>query len=131
MKILYLINHAGKAGTEKYVLNLIEAYNDKKAKCYFAYNESGLLSEQMAERKISTFQFEMKNPYDINAAKTLARICRENKIDIIHAQYPRECYIAVLSRLFYKKTKVVFTSHLTLENSLAWRITNKLITPHV
>ena len=131
MKILYLINHAGKAGTEKYVLNLVERYNEREAKCYFAYNEPGLLSEQMAERKISTFQFEMKNPYDIKAAKVLSRICRENKIDIIHAQYPRECYIAVLSKLFYKKTKIVFTSHLTLSNSIAWKITNRLITPFV
>ena len=29
MKILYLINFAGKAGTEKYVKNLINEYNKK------------------------------------------------------------------------------------------------------
>ena len=86
LKILYLINHAGKAGTEKYVLNLVDNFNGKSAKCCFAYNEPGLLSEQMAQRKISSFQFEMKNPYDLKAAKTLARICRENKVDVIHAQ---------------------------------------------
>lgn len=130
MKILYLINHAGKAGTEKYVLNLVDAFNSREVKCYFAYNEPGLLSEQMAQRKISTFQFEMKTPYDLKAAKTLARICRENKIDIIHAQYPRENYIAVLSHLYYKKTKIVFTSHLTLENNALWKITNRIMTPH-
>lgn len=131
MKILYLINHAGKAGTEKYVLNLVNAFNEKQAKCYFAYNEAGLLSQQMADAKIVSFQFEMKHPFDLKAAKTLAGICRENKIDVIHAQYPRECYIAVLSRLFYNKTKVVFTSHLTLENNLPWKITNFFVTPFI
>ena len=29
MRILYLINYAGKAGTEKYVQNLVEAFKEK------------------------------------------------------------------------------------------------------
>ena len=77
MKVLYLINHAGAGGSEKYVLNLVKAYNGTKCKCCFAYNEPGLLSKQMAEEKIVTFNLEMKNPFDIKAAKALADICRK------------------------------------------------------
>ncbi len=131
MKILYLINRAAKAGAEKYVLNLVQEYNDKRAKCYFAYNIPGYLSEQMAERKISTFQFDMKGLLDLKAAKTLARICRENKIDIIHVQYPKELYIALFSRLLCKrKIKIVFTSHLTYEDGLSRRFSNRLVASH-
>lgn len=130
MNVLYLINHAGKAGTEKYVYNLVNAYNEKKCNCFFAYNEPGLLSEQMEEMNIKSFKVEMKNPFDLKAAKALAKICRENNIDIIHTQYPRENYIAILSRLFYKKVKVIYTCHLTLPVSRMWKITNSLITPH-
>ena len=83
LKILYLINHAGKAGTEKYVLNLVKYLQDKDAECFFAYNEGGLLSEQMADMGIPFGRIEMKNPFDFKAAKTLAHFCRENKIDII------------------------------------------------
>ncbi len=131
MKILYLVNRAAKAGAEKYVLNLVEEYNDKRAKCYFAYNIPGYLSEQMAERKISTFQFDLKGLFDLKAAKTLARICRENKIDIIHVQYPKELYIALFSRLFCKRRiKIVYTSHLTYEDGLSRRISNRLVASH-
>lgn len=35
IKVLYLINHAGKAGTEKYVYNLVEKYHKKEAECFF------------------------------------------------------------------------------------------------
>ena len=52
MKVLYLINHAGKAGTEKYVYNLVKAYKDKKCECFFAYNEEGLLLTQMKEENV-------------------------------------------------------------------------------
>lgn len=127
MKVLYLINYAGGGGTEKYVLNLIESYTDAGIKCYFAYNEKGLLATQMAQRKISTFQFEMKNPFDLNAAKTLARICRQNKIDVIHAQHPRENCIACLSKLFYPGVSVVYTSHILLKNNTFWKIINRTV----
>lgn len=130
MNVLYLINHAGKAGTEKYVYNLVCAYNKKRCNCFFAYNEEGQLSEQMRELGIKSFRIDMKNPFDLVAAKKLAKICKENKIDIIHTQYPRENYIAILSRIFYKKTKVIYTCHLTLKTNFLWKITNKIIIPH-
>ena len=129
MKVLYLINHAGKAGTEKYVLNLVKAYNNTKCECYFAYNEPGLLLTQMEELGIPCFQLEMKNPFDIRAAKKLAKYLKENDIDIVHAQYPRENYIALLAKRYYKKVKVIFTSHLTIKTNFIWKITNSLMTP--
>ncbi len=128
LKVLYLINHAGKAGTEKYVYNLADTFRKKDTECYFAYSESGLLSEQMSEMGIESFRVEMKHPFDIKAAKRIADICRENNIDVIHTQYPRENYIALLSRRFYSGTRVVYTCHLTLKTSLLWKITNAVLT---
>lgn len=128
LKVLYLINHAGKAGTEKYVYNLVKAYNGKKAKCYFAYSEPGLLSEQMEEMGIDCFRFTMRHPFDLKAAKELSLYCRNNNIDVIHTQYPRENYIALLSRRYYSGTRVVYTCHLTLKTSFLWHITNSILT---
>ena len=128
LKVLYLINHAGKAGTEKYVYNLVKTYKEKNTKCYFAYAEEGLLSEQMEEMGIESVKIPMKNPFDKKAAKLVADYCRNNNIDVIHTQYPRENYIALLSRKYYSGTKVVYTCHLTLKTSLLWKITNKIMT---
>ena len=128
LKVLYLINHAGKAGTEKYVYNLVKTFKEKDTKCYFAYSEPGLLSEQMEAMGIESLQLTMKHPFDLKAAKVLAAYCRENNIDVIHTQYPRENYIALLSRRYYSGTRVVYTCHLTLKTSFLWKITNKIMT---
>ncbi|MBP3580304.1 MAG: glycosyltransferase [Clostridia bacterium] len=127
MNVLYLINYAGNGGSEKYVYNLINAYNDKKCDCYFAYNESGALAEQMAKDKIITFKIDMKSPLDIEAAKSLARVCRQNYIDIVHTHYPRENAIANLAKLYCKGLKVVYTNHFLTESPPLWKIINKLI----
>lgn len=52
LRILFLINFAGKAGTEKYVENLVRIFSSAGNECHFAYNIAGELSEKMAERGI-------------------------------------------------------------------------------
>ncbi len=128
MRVLYLINHAGKAGTEKYVYNLVKAYREEKAECFFVYNEPGLLLDQMKELGVPTCRVEMRSPFDRRAAKKIAALCEKYKIDIIHTQYPRENYVAVLSKRYRPQTKVIYTCHLTLKTGPMWRITNRIIT---
>jgi hypothetical protein len=52
LKVLYLLNFSGKAGTERYVQTLIENMNGKKIKAYFACNIEGLLLERLKEAGI-------------------------------------------------------------------------------
>lgn len=129
MNILYLINYAGKAGTEKYVLNLMHILSAQGETCHLAYNVPGQLSETVSSKGFACFRFEMSTKKALSAAKKLAGYCRENKIDVIHAQYPMENVIAILSRLFYRKVKVVYTSHLTIYQNTKWKILNRLFTP--
>ena len=130
MKVLYLINYAGNAGTEKYVENLLRAYHPGRCQGGLCFNVDGPLVEKVRAMGVPVFQLSMKNPFDLAAAKELARLCREEGFDVIHAQYPRENYIAVLSRLFGSKARVVFTAHLTLAQPLPWRLLNRIMTSH-
>lgn len=147
LKVLYLINHAGKAGTEAYVRSLKDKLSTKpdneappllkeferqagKAEKnegiipYLGYNESGLLSKHFEEEGIPTFRFKMRHPFDIIASWKLAKFCKKEKIDIIHAQYLRENYIALFSRLFNPAVKVVYTNHFILKNNIILKICN-------
>jgi len=126
MKILYLINYAGKAGSEKYVRELAEISRQKGASVFFAYNIHGPLAEHFVQQKIPTFQINMRNPLDVKAARALAKICREHKIDIVHAQYARENYIAILAKKFGSGAQVVFTAHFHIKNNFLWRCANKI-----
>lgn len=69
----------------------------------------------------------MKSRFDLGAARKIARFCRENGIDIVHTHYLRENYIAMLSKLFYAKPRVVYTNHILLENNLITRISNRIL----
>ncbi len=127
MNVLFLINYAGKGGTEKYVKMLSHMLLDKGDYLFFAYNEKGPLAEEMKELGAKTVHFPMNSPYDIKAAKALSKICRKYQIDIIHTQFARENYIAVLSAVFYKnKAKIIHTSHINLPNSPIWKMGNRL-----
>ena len=130
MKVLYLINYAGNAGTEKYVENLLRTYHPGRCECGLCYNVEGPLAEKVRAMGVPVFQLTMKGPFDLAAAKKLAGLCREEGFDVIHAQFPRENYIAILSRLFGSGARVVFTAHLTLKQPLPWRLLNRIMTPH-
>ena len=130
MNILYLINYAGSGGSERYVELLARYYHGSKATCGLCYNVDGPLVEKMKELDIPVFQLPMKSIADISAAKKLAKIVKDGEYDVIHAQYPRENYIAILSKLFGCKAKIVFTSHLISEQPPVWRMLNRIFTPH-
>ncbi|MDP4179983.1 MAG: glycosyltransferase [Bacillota bacterium] len=129
IRVLYLINHAGKAGTERYVQSMIEKLHGKEIEAHLAYNEEGLLVEKLKALGVKTHKLSMKNPFDIKAAFELNKLCKRLNIDLVHAQYLRENYIAMWSRLFNPKTKVMYTNHFILENNALLRLFNRLLTP--
>ena len=130
MKILYLINYAGSGGSERYVELLARYYHGSKATCGLCYNVDGPLVEKMRSLDIPVYQLPMKSIADISAAKKLAKIVKDGEYDVIHAQYPRENYIAILSKMFGCRAKIVFTSHLISEQPPVWRLLNRIFTPH-
>lgn len=129
LKVLYLLNHAGKAGTERYVETLVQKLNNNGIKAYFAYNEEGLLVERMKELGVECFRIEMKNPFDIKAVIKLNKLCRKLGIDLIHTQFLRENYIALLSKLLNPGIKVFYTNHFILYNNAVLRMTNRMLNP--
>lgn len=128
INILYLINYAGKGGTEKYIETLTENLNKKEFEIFLCYNENGELKDSLEKKNIKCKRLEMKNPFDIISAYKLSKYCRENKIDIIHTHFMRENYIALLSKIFYSKVKVIYTNHITIENNIVIRFFNNIFT---
>lgn len=127
MKVLYLINHAGKAGTERYVETLVRYLRDKGVEPYFVYNEAGLLVERMEEMGVPTARIEMKSRFDFAAAKALAALCENWDIDLIHCHYLREHYTAILAKRWNKKIRVVYTNHFVLANNTVTRLSNRFM----
>ena len=128
MNILYLINYAGKGGSEKYVLSMAEYAISKGDKPFLLYNEHGPLVNQAEDLGVNCEQINMTNPFDIKAAKILSNYCKSHSIEIIHTQFARENYIAILSKkLFGNNTQIIHTCHINTENNSTWRFINKML----
>lgn len=126
LKVLYLINHAGKAGTERYVYSLMKNLHNKSIKAFFVYNEYGLLVNKVEELGITTVNIKMKKPWDFIAAKKIRKFCLENDIDIVHTHFQRENFIAMLSKLLGSKVRVVYTNHIIMEKNILMNLANNL-----
>lgn len=128
MKVLYLLNHAGKAGTERYVQTLVERLSaDGRVEPYFAYNEGGLLCERMKALNVPVRQIEMRSPYDLKAAKSLAALCGEWGIQLVHCHYLRENYVAMLAKRHKKDLHVVYTNHFVMANNAVTKFSNRIM----
>lgn len=130
MKVLYLLNFAGKAGTERYVESLVKYLGPQgsgQVEPYFAYNTPGLLVERLEAMGVPTRQLTMNSRFDFKAAKALAALCGEWDIDLIHCHYLRENYIALLAKRYNKKVRVVYTNHFILANGFVTRLSNRLL----
>ena len=129
MKVLYLINYAGKAGIEKYVENLVRLGPGAGVEPYFAYAVAGPLSEKMAAAGVPSLQFSMEWKRLPQAARELADWCREKGVEVIHAQCPRENIVALLARRRLPGLRVVFTDHFTRRVGPVWRLLYRRFTP--
>jgi len=128
--ILHLINHAGRGGTEKYVLTLARHQLAQGHSVILAYNEDGPLVEWAGEAGARASRVVMRHPLDLTAARRVAKLCREGGAEVIHTHMPRENCVALLSRLFYRRVKVINTCHLVMEQGKLWRIINKIFSRH-
>ena len=131
MNILFLINHAGKGGSEKYVYVLSSYLNNKNNKIFFIYNEDGNLVEKMKSLGAVTDQVEMKNPFDKKAVSYIKDFCELKQIDIIHTQFQRETYIALQVKKQLPNLKVINTSHMITEDKFYKKILNKVIVKNI
>jgi glycosyltransferase involved in cell wall biosynthesis len=120
-----LIHHAGQGGTERYVHTLAQRYKQSgRAVPFFVFTEEGVLARRMRDLGAVTVQMPLSSRYSLGAARRLAAFCKQHDIDVIHTQFLRENYIALLSKSFYPKPRVIYTNHLILANNLITRVSN-------
>ena len=125
-KILYLLNFVGKGGTEKYVLDLIKAVGADN--CVFVYSEEGPGLDDFKQTNVKIHQVKMSGPFDFAAAKQIKQIIQQEKVDVVHAQFLRENYLAILAKKLGARCKVVWTYHVDVPMGKAIRTLNKVMT---
>lgn len=125
-KILFLLNFVGKGGTEKYVLDLLHAAGPEN--CLFIYSDEGPGLDDFIRTKVKMYQVKMKSPFDFDAAKQIKQIIQTEKVDVVHAQFLRENYVAILAKIMGARCKVIWTYHVDVPMGKVIRGLNKIMT---
>lgn len=114
-RVLYLFNHAGMGGTERYAETLVSGLAPARMEAFLAWHEDGPLRERMQALGVSCVRIRMRSRFDLAAAWRLAAFCRMQRIDIVHTQFLRERYLVLLSRFFGNRAAHVGSVHLMLD----------------
>lgn len=126
-RVLHLLHHAGQGGTEQYIRTLVEAMEGQSIQAELAYTQAGPLVQWAEERGLPVHVLEMKSPFDQEAVRALAALCKARKIDAIHTHYLRENYIALQAKRRLPGLRVIYTYHILTQNSLTQRVCNRLL----
>lgn len=126
MNILYLIDFLGTGGVESYIYSLAKAYREEH-RVFLCYSHEMHGLEKFKSLGLEIIQLPMRSFYDLKAARMLSQLCIEHDIDVVHTHFLRENGVAVLSKVFGNKAKIINTRHMLLVNRGLTRFVNRQI----
>jgi len=128
LNVLHVLNYLGNGGSEKYIYSLAKKLHGKSCRFYLAYSDEGKGGDMFKELGIELIRVKMKNPFDINAAREIKKLCEKYSIDAIHTHFLRENYISILSAILGNKAGIINTRHMLFENTGKVIFFNKFFT---
>jgi len=106
IRVLHIIDHLGPGGAQVLVKNIAEKISDERIETFVCALRTNPLAIPVEARLIS-LTYSKYNPYTILA---IAKLCREYKIDIIHAHLQKSIISSLLAS-FFCNSKVVIHEH--------------------
>ena len=114
-RVLFVLNHAGAGGTERYVETLVAGLVPHAMSAMLVYHETGPLVKRLEARGVPCTLVRMGSRFDLRAARELARVAKTFRADVVHAMFLREHYLLWLARLFGLRARRMGTVHLMLD----------------
>lgn len=109
MKILHLSSESSWRGGEQQIAYLIEELEQNGVKPLIAGRPNSEFSKYAKQRNWAYINLKMKNSTDVSSSLRLKSICKEKKVDIIHAHSSRSHSIAYWAYLLGNKTDIVLS----------------------
>jgi glycosyltransferase involved in cell wall biosynthesis len=108
--ILHTIETAGPGGAESVLLNLASGLNPDRFRSLVVLPEGRWLPKKLRERGLPTITVDSKAWYDLSLLRTMTKLVRQERVDLIHSHLPdQNFYSCLVGRL--TKCKTVVTYH--------------------
>ena len=107
--ILHTIETAGPGGAETMLLNLASGLDTRRFRSLALLPEGRWLPARLRERGVPTFVLESRSGGTFEPMRTMARLVREQKVDLIHSHLPdQNFYSCLVGRFTGRKTVVTY-----------------------
>ncbi len=106
-KILHIDSEFGWRGGQQQAVYLFEGLLKRGFKTKFICQPKSKLSAYFKEKELPFEEIKMRGETDILAAFKISAFCKKYNFDIIHAHSAHSLSIAILTKLFFRKIKII------------------------
>lgn len=107
MKILHINTESGWRGGERQTLLTLEGLKDRGIWAGLVAQPNSPLALKASETSVPLYPISMRGPLDLTVAPKLRRVIKRESVDIVHAQTSHAASLAILSRGFGRKPRLV------------------------
>jgi len=111
MRILQISSAASFAGGERHVVDLTNALTARGHELYAAVRPNSPVIPELRIPSNNIKTFSLRNAFDVSSARQLARLVKQQRIDVVHAHMARDYSLAAYATRGASTTKFVVTRH--------------------
>jgi glycosyltransferase involved in cell wall biosynthesis len=111
MKILQVCSATEMGGGEVHVADLVRGLASRGHAVYLAVRPDSPLRAPLAGVMASWHEMSLRNSLDLQAAREIAQLVREHRIDIVHAHLGRDYLVSALACKQAAGPKLILTRH--------------------
>ena len=111
MRILQISSASSFGGGERHVVDLSNALQSRGHEVYVALRPDSPLKKHLNVPASNIKTLPLRNALDAQSAQGLARIIKQNKIEVVHAHMARDYSLAAYAARSYPKPKFFVTRH--------------------
>jgi glycosyltransferase involved in cell wall biosynthesis len=122
MRVLHVSSARAFGGGERHLCDLARGLKERGHELFFVLVKGSPLLERLkAVAEENVFTLPLRDALDLPSALHLARIARENRVDIIHAHVARDYTLAAFATRRARSARLVITRHVLFPLSSAHR----------
>ena len=107
----FVIHTLNPGGTERLAVDMAKALAGEFAVSVMCLDEPGAWAGELREDGIPVTCLWRQPGFDVSAAAAIARFCKSQQVDIIHAHQCTPWFYSALARLFYRKPRLLLEEH--------------------
>lgn len=107
----YVVHSLSPGGTERLAMEMSLEFSKDRRLTVYCLDEPGAWASDLRARGITVEVLWRQDGFDPGVSWRLARLCRRDAVDLLHAHQCTPWFYAALSRLWYRRPRLLLEEH--------------------